>query len=233
MHLILLPRVRIVVLNEGSPMRKLLVRGGSVLALFVSSLIVAQPASAATTVVTPPTAKIAIDLVALAGSGCQPGTAAVAVAPDNTAFTAIYSNYLAQAGPGIVTTDGRKNCQLNVLVHVPSGFTYAITKVDYRGYGLLAAGSTASERANYYFQGMTQTTTVIHNFTAPLDDNWLASDEIPIASVAWHPCGELRNLNINTELRVAKGTSTDVSYVTMDSTDGSLTTLYHLAWKKC
>jgi hypothetical protein len=80
---------------------------------------------------------------------------------------------------------------------------------------------------------MTQTTTVVHNIKTPLDDNWIASDEVPIASVAWHPCGEQRNLNINTELRVAKGTSTAVSYVTMDSTDGSITTQYHLAWRKC
>jgi hypothetical protein len=215
-------------------MRKLLVRGGTVLALFLSSLAVASsPASAGNILEDPPQDHIAIDLVALAGSGCAPGTADIAVSPDNTAFTAIYSNYLAQAGPGVATTEGRKNCQLNVLVHVPQGFTFAITKVDYRGYGLLAAGSTASERANYYFQGMTQSTQVVHNFTTPLDDNWIASDEVPIASVVWHPCGELRNLNINTELRVAKGTSTDVSYVTMDSTDGSINTTYHLAWQRC
>ena len=214
-------------------MRNLLVRGGTVLALFVSSLAVAQPASAINIVTDPPADSIAIDLVALAGSGCKPGTADVAVSPDNTAFTAIYSEYLAQAGPNIAATEGRKNCQLNVLVHVPQGFTFAITKVDYRGYGLLQPGATASQRANYYFQGMTESTFVSHNFTAPLDDNWIASDEVPIASVVWHPCGELRNLNINTELRVAKGTSTEASFVTMDSTDGSIATTYHFAWRQC
>ncbi|HEX9999660.1 MAG TPA: DUF4360 domain-containing protein [Actinoplanes sp.] len=214
-------------------MRKLLVRGGTVLALFMSSLAVAQPASAINIVDNPPADKIVIDLVAMAGSGCKPGTASVAVSPDNTAFTAIYSEYLAQAGPGVAVTENRKNCQLNVLVHVPQGFTFAITKVDYRGYGLLQAGATASQRANYYFQGMTESTYVNHPFTAPLDDNWFASDEVPVAAVVWHPCGELRNLNINTEVRVAKGTSTDLSYVTMDSTDGSISTEYHLSWRQC
>jgi hypothetical protein len=193
------------------------------------SLAVAQPAMADA----PPAGKIAIDLVALAGSGCKAGTAVVAVSPDNTAFTVIYSEYLAQAGPGIAVTENRKNCQLNVVVHVPQGFTYGIAKVDYRGYGALLKGSTASQRANYYFQGMTQTSTVVHNITTPLDGNWIASDTVPVASVAWHPCGELRNLNINTELRVAKGTATDVSYVTMDSTDGSIATKYTLSWRKC
>ena len=214
-------------------MRKLLVRGGIVVALIVSTLVAGSPASAGSPLTDPPADQIVIDLVAMAGSGCRPGTADVAVSPDNTAFTAIYSDYLAQAGPGIATTEGRKNCQLNVLVHVPQGFTFAITKVDYRGYGLLQRGAVASQRANYYFQGMTQSTFTTHPIAAPLDDNWFASDEVPVAAVVWHPCGELRNLNINTELRVARGTSTDTSFVTMDSTDGSIATTYHFAWMEC
>ncbi|MET8154435.1 DUF4360 domain-containing protein [Actinoplanes sp. NPDC049668] len=214
-------------------MRKLLVRGGAVLALIAASLVVGSPASAGGPLGDPPSDHIVIDLVAMAGSGCRPGTADVAVSPDNTAFTAIYSDYLAQAGTGIPTTEGRKNCQLNVLVHVPQGFTFAITKVDYRGYGLLQRGATASQRANYYFQGMTQSTYSVHPIAAPLDDNWFASDEVPVAAVVWHPCGELRNLNINTELRLAKGTSTDASFLTMDSTDGSISTTYHFAWREC
>ncbi|MDR7275706.1 DUF4360 domain-containing protein [Catenuloplanes atrovinosus] len=213
-------------------MRKLL-QAGTVLALIASSLIAASPASAGNILEDPPADKMVIDLVAMAGSGCRPGSADVAVSPDNTAFTAIYSDYLAQAGPGIASTEGRKNCQLNVLVHVPQGFSFAITKVDYRGYGLLQTGAVASQRANYYFQGMTQGTFTNHPIAAPFDDNWIASDEVPIAAVVWHPCGELRNLNINTELRVSKGTSTTTSFLTMDSTDGSIATTYHFAWKRC
>lgn len=214
-------------------MRKLLVRTGVVLALLASSVLVGSAASARGIMDNPPSDHIVIDLVAMAGSGCRPGTADVAVSPDNKAFTAIYSEYLAQAGPGIPAAEGRKNCQLNVLVHVPQGFTFAIAKVDYRGYGSLATGSTAVQRANYYFQGMTQSTFVNHPLAAPLDDNWIASDEVPVAAMVWHPCGELRNLNINTELRVTKGPSSNTSFVTMDSTDGSIQTTYHFAWRTC
>ena len=214
-------------------MRKLWARSGVILALLASTLNVGSAASAGSILDDPPSDHIVIELVAMAGSGCRPGTADVAVSPDNKAFTAIYSDYLAQAGPGIPTTEGRKNCQLNVLVMVPQGFTFAIAKVDYRGYGLLNTGSTASQRANYYFQGMTQGAYTNHPLAVPLDDNWLASDEVPIAAMVWHPCGELRNLNINTELRLARGTSTDTSFVTMDSTDGSISTTYHFAWREC
>jgi hypothetical protein len=214
-------------------MRKLLVRGGVVLLLLASTFVAATPASAIGVMDDPPDDQVVIDLVAMAGSGCTPGTADVAVSPDNTAFTTIYSDYLVQAGPGISSVDGRRNCQLNVLVHAPAGHTFAVVKVDYRGYGLLNAGAIASHRANYYFQGMAESTTSNFSFATPLDDIWIVSEEVPIASVVWHPCGEQRNLNINTELRLAQGTSTGTSFLAMDSTDGSIETVYHLAWQPC
>ncbi|GAA1809076.1 hypothetical protein GCM10009835_30230 [Planosporangium flavigriseum] len=100
----------------------------------------------------PPPDKIVIDVVTVNGSGCPAGTAAVAVSPDNAAFTVTYSHYLAQVGVGAKPTDFRKNCQLNLAVHVPQGFTYAIAKADYRGFAHLENGATGLQRANYYFQ---------------------------------------------------------------------------------
>jgi hypothetical protein len=50
------------------------------------------------------------------------------------------------------------------------------------------------------------------------------------------PGGERRNFNINTELRVSAGSSDPkktTSFMTMDSTDGSINTTYHFAWKRC
>ena len=54
--------------------------------------------------------------------------------------------------------------------------------------------------------------------------------------MAYLPCGEERYLNVNTELRVSGGwsnTKKTTSMLTMDSTDGNLDTVYHVAWKKC
>src|SRR5690348_5770864 len=100
----------------------------------------------------PPPDKIVIDVVTVNGSGCPANTAAVAVSPDNTAFTVTYSKYLAQVGIGATATDFRKNCQLNLAVHVPSGFTFAIAEADYRGFASLQKGAVGTERANYYFR---------------------------------------------------------------------------------
>jgi hypothetical protein len=184
-----------------------------------------------------PTDKIVIDIATVNGTGCPPGTAAVAVSPDNTAFTVTYSAYTAQVGVGAVPTDFRKNCQLAVLVHVPSGFTYAIASVDYRGFAHLEKGASATERASYYFQGYSQTLTPpSHAINTVGDNDWQFTDQVAVASLTYLPCGAQRNLNVNTELRVAAGTSdvkTTTSFVSMDSTDLSLATVYHFAWKSC
>ncbi len=185
---------------------------------------------------TPPPENITIDVVTINGSGCRAGTAAVAVSPDNKAFTVTYSEFMAQVGPQALPTDFRKNCQLNLRVNVPSGFTYGIASTDYRGFAHLERGATALEKANYYFQGMSQTEYKQHNYKGPLSDDWQATDTTDVAAIVYHPCGEKRNFNINTELRVFAGTSnprTTTSFMTMDSTDGSISTVYHLAWKRC
>lgn len=214
-------------------MRKSVLAVG-VAALAMTSSTVTGSVAAQEDAVTP-SENIVIELATVNGSGCPMGTAAVAVSPDNTAFTVTYSDYLAQVGPGTRPTDFRKNCQLNLRVHVPQGLTYAIARADYRGFMNLERGATAQEKASYYFQGMPQTDAASHTFVGPRSDNWQASDVTDIAALVWAPCGEKRNFNINTEVRVNAGASdrTKTSFITMDSTDASIGTVYHLAWKTC
>lgn len=210
-----------------------LAMSGAIASILASTLTGPSPA---VLVSNPPSDRIVIDVLTVNGSGCPEGTAALAVSPDNTAFTVTYSNYLAKVGVGAASTDWRKNCQLNLVVHAPAGFTYAIASVDYRGFAALEAGATGLERANYYFQGSPATAYISHSFTGPLADDWTTTDSVDVASLVWSPCGDLRNFNINTELRVSAGTSnpkTTTSFMTMDSTDGELNTIYHFAWQHC
>ncbi|GLZ28968.1 hypothetical protein Lesp02_11580 [Lentzea sp. NBRC 105346] len=177
---------------------------------------------------------ITIDVVTVNGSGCPAGTAAVASADDRTAFTVTYSQYLAQAGAGTGPTDFRKNCQLNIRVGYPQGFTFGIAQADYRGFAHLLAGASGTEKGNYYFQGMSQTASRSHSFNGPLSDDWQATDKSDVAAIVYAPCGERRHLNINTELRVNAGSAKHAtSFMTMDSTDSSVSTKYHFSWKRC
>ncbi|MEU6293811.1 DUF4360 domain-containing protein [Streptomyces erythrochromogenes] len=198
-----------------------------------ATLVTLGPSAGATA--SAPLDRVTVDVATVNGSGCRPGSATVAVSPDNSAFTVTYSEYLAQAGGGAPAVEGRKNCLLSLVVHVPQGYTYAIAKVDYRGFGSLQPGAIGTQKASYYFQGMSQTAYRTHRFDGALDDNWQATDTTGIEALAWSPCGEQRNFNINTELRAEVGTSdpSKTSFMALDSTDGSINSVYHFSWKQC
>ncbi|WP_433077140.1 DUF4360 domain-containing protein [Dactylosporangium sp. CA-052675] len=201
-------------------------------AMLLSSLT--APAAAATP--PPPPNEVSISVVTANGSGCPDGSAAVSVSPDRKAFTVTYSEYMAQVGVGTKPTDFRKNCQLALDVHIPQGFTYAIAEADYRGYAHLERGATGTAVASYYFQGNAQTARASHPFNGPLDDNWQTKDVVGVTALVFEPCGQQRNLNINTELRVNAGRSNPrktTSFMSMDSTDASFSTVYQVAWKRC
>ncbi|GHB52685.1 hypothetical protein GCM10010347_23260 [Streptomyces cirratus] len=209
----------------------LFVSGATAALLAGSALVTAAPAP-----FTPPPDKIVIDVASVNGSGCPLGTAAVALAPDHTAFTVTYSQYLAQVGLGSQPTDFRKNCQINLIVHVPQGYSYAVASADYRGYAHLERGARATQKASYYFQGSPDTASRTHAFNGPLDNDWQVTDSTDWDQLVWAPCGVQRNFNINTELRVSAGASDPAktnSFVAMDSADGDIRTVYHFAWKTC
>jgi hypothetical protein len=198
-------------------------------ATFVAGPAHADPETA------PPSDRITIDVVTINGSGCPAGTADVEVSPDNTSFHVTYHNYVAWVGAGAKPTDFRKNCQLALQIHVPQGFTYAIAQAEYNGFAHLVRGATGLQRANYYFQGSSQTSSVSHPFSAPYSDYWQTTDTTDSASLVWAPCGIYRNLNVNSELRVrpGPGDSWSTSFMTMDTSDGSIRTIFHFAWKRC
>lgn len=203
-------------------------------AAIFGALAAGAPASAAPSPT--PDEMMTIGVVKAIGSGCPPGTAAITVAPDNRAFTVAYSQYTAQVGPEASPLDFRKNCQLALDVRVPSGFTFAIASADYRGFANLQRGAYAEQIAGYYFQGYSTTTRNEHRFWGPMDDNWQRTDQVAIASLNYLPCGDRRFLNINTELRVNRGSSDSrryTSFISMDSTDGSIRTIYRVAWRRC
>lgn len=181
----------------------------------------------------PPSGRITLDVVTVNGSGCPAGTAAVNMLPDNTGFRIDYSAFRAEDGGGAAPTAFRKNCQVNVNVHIPQGFTFAVARADYWGRARLAAGASALHRTNYYYQGSSENNFVDHPIAGPLSGSWRSTDITPVTELVWAPCGEVRNLNINTELRVDAGTSTTRNWVSMRGSDGQAYTLVQFSWANC
>jgi len=175
---------------------------------------------------------------AVNGSGCPAGTVAVVAYPDNTGIILSYSSFYVQRGGDSSAIQGYQNCNLDIRMSVPSGFTFAVSRAVYQGYAFVLPGATARLVAKYNFQGQPATTSSYTiNTTSPYDDNWAIVDEFSFANLSWAPCGQDIILTDAFELRVqpyGPGNSpTDVSFVTANKSDHSIRTELNFAWKEC
>jgi hypothetical protein len=182
---------------------------------------------------TEPPGQVSVEVIVASGSGCPANTIGVSVSPNYDAFVVTYDAFHAQVGVGAAPTDFRKNCQLNIRIRIPQGYSYAIAGVDHRGSAHLQAGASGLQQARYYFSGQSATALATHRFNGPFDDAWQTTDNVDVASLVFSPCHAERNININSELRVSAGTSNPAatnSSMTMDSTSSDI---YRFVWREC
>jgi hypothetical protein len=200
-------------------------------ALFSCLAIASASASASATTADQSPPHFTVQLRSVAGSGCPHGSTAVSKASD-AIFTITYDQYIAAAGGGASPGNFRKNCQLNVDVGVPAGWTYGIAAVDYRGYAHLGGGAHGTLAASYYFGGVSGTSRQNHSLPGPADSDYEFDDQAP--AVTYAPCRFHTTLNINTALSVYRGSDPSFfNMLTVDSTDVNMTTVYQLTFQQC
>jgi opacity protein-like surface antigen len=197
--------------------------GGLLAALCIALLSAVAPASAAQAA---EVASFGVAVVAANGSGC-PNANATATAVDGSSFTVASNAFFAWSGAGAATTAARQNCQYALQVTPPDGYTYAVQGADYSGYALVGDGITGTQAARYYFQGEADTASVSHPLASPYSGSWSTADAFESDELVFAPCDSVRQLDINTEVRVTP-TSTGLHWVYQDP---SFTV--HLTWQAC
>ncbi|MFC4048970.1 DUF4360 domain-containing protein [Actinomadura syzygii] len=198
-------------------------------ALGAAALALPVLASAPPAAADPPPSGVTVEIATINGSGCPRGTAAVAILNDSDDFRVFLTTEPARAEAGGTSspTESRKPCQLNMKVHVPQGYTYAVREIDYSGDAHLEPGASATLSSSVYFQGTTPKPTA-RTLRGPYSGPW--QFKIGESEPVFSPCGEQRNLNFRTELQVDMGDS-DPAKTNFIETDGK--TVYHFAWKRC
>jgi hypothetical protein len=191
----------------------------------------ASSTDSAATLSAPPDGVITLDVVSVNGSGCPAGTAYVRMQPGNTGFRIFFTDFIARDGVGVAATEFRQNCQINVLVHVPQGFTFAVSSAQYIGRASLRTGATALHRTNYYYQDSSVNNVIDHTLNGPLTGGWSSLNATAEADLVFAPCGEDRGLNINTQLRVNSPTGT--SWISLRAADAQVNTLFNFSWEQC
>jgi hypothetical protein len=204
------------------------------LATVGAPLLLAAAASFATPAAAQAPPYVRVRSISYAGSGCPAGSVAQNISPDRQAFTLLFDNYIAQAGPGVPFSEKRKNCQLNIDLDFPQGWSFSLVNVDYRGYASLDPGVTASQQSLYYFQGQGATGRLSTPMVGPYDQDYQISDTLGVAALVWSPCGMQRALNVNTSLLVNNAANPNGNgLITTDSIDGGIKLIYGLRWQQC
>jgi hypothetical protein len=167
------------------------------------------------------------------GTGCPQGTVAHAMANDRQSMTLIFDQFIASIGPGIENREARKNCTINVNLHVPQGWSYAIGTFDFRGYVQLDAGVRGTQRAIFHHQGGGRQGASQTSFVGPVARDYLLRDTIGLQSLVWSNCGATRPLVVNTQLHITSDDETKRGQMTTDSIDGKFSTILGISWKPC
>jgi hypothetical protein len=169
-----------------------------------------------------------IEQVAYAGSGCDGNSATSAPSPDNQVVTSTFSAFLADAGPGSEGDAATRNCLITMNINVPSGWSYSLESVDFRGFAALDSGVTATRKSLYMIAGSPVHVTPPARWKGPISDNFNQPDVGPGAPGVWSPCGGGQVLMIATEATVDNHSHQDrAGQLTIDTIDTELT------WRRC
>ncbi|KIM26086.1 hypothetical protein M408DRAFT_330850 [Serendipita vermifera MAFF 305830] len=176
-----------------------------------------------------------ITSIGVNGSGCPAGSAYYVLSTDKTAVTITFSNFYANAGPGLPIAEARRNCQITLGVRIPGGFSFGIATVDYRGYYSLDDKVTAVQSSLYYFQGQLAQASARSALVGPIDGaDYTYRDQFDLVSTVQSPCGADSVLNIASSLQVSNTNNTKgYGYIANDSIDTHLAQTFGFQWAVC
>lgn len=158
--------------------------------------------------------------VTYGGTGCPNGSVAQSFSNDRTSSILIFDQYLASSGSGVPIQEARKNCQLNLNLHVPPGAGNTVVTMEFRGYVQLTAGVAAQRTAIYYKSGEVEQVADGDTFDGPIATDYLGLDDIPLHlnKTAVDGCITVIPVNANTQIRILAPPNTDAQ-ITLDSID--------------
>ena len=177
---------------------------------------------------------VTIKEISYGGSGCPAGTVSQNVAGDKKAFTLVFSEFLAEVAPWLPASDARTNCQINLSLEFPQGWTYSVAKFDYRGYAALDPRVTGMHKTTYYFQGQSNDVSFEWDLAGEFDNDYHSRDVISPDALLWSPCDKKRAINIKSDVRVNNSRNRNgFGFMTQDSQDGAILHTFGLRWRRC
>ncbi len=179
--------------------------------------------------------EVYIKRITWAGSGCADSSSVGSnISPDAKAFTLSFSSFIAEVGPGIPNGFSKSKCKITIDLRFPSGWSYTLFSVDYRGEVALDVGVIGTLSSYYYFQSQANNGTLLSsNIEGELFSDFYRRDSLSITEYNWSPCGKNRALNIEAETSVESSDPEAAGAFFLDSIDGELSHVYGIQWQRC
>ncbi|MBK7961724.1 MAG: DUF4360 domain-containing protein [Bdellovibrionales bacterium] len=175
----------------------------------------------------------------LSGPGCPQGSVHPSLAPDGSALTVLYDNFVGEISPE--DHFARVICDLRLKLRKPRAMTFAFASADFRGFVNLEAGARASQRVRlaggFNEDGQRDVNLSQQTWIGPLTEPFYFSAVQPEEGLLAVGC-KVRRAQTMIRLRVAitlrsKKTASATGQIAIDSFDGGMTQRYHLQWSRC
>jgi len=165
------------------------------------------------------------------GTGCPDGSASVNLSDDRKSLSILFDSFVVEAGGTTNKAFDRKVCNVAIPVHVPQGLSVSILAIDYRGFNDIPVGAKSTFGVEYFFAGV-RGPSFSKNFSGPVSDNYVITNQLTAQALVWSACGADVILRTNPSIRVQTIQNKE-AMATVDSEDVNAAIVYQLQWKKC
>lgn len=171
------------------------------------------------------------------GEGCAPDTYSTTMTADGSKISILFNNFIADSMDDERRGRKRTSCDMRFTMHVPSGYSASLVKMDFRGYRDISPGGYGALNTEYFFAGQRGP---VNSTQWGKEDEWdsgnyFVEGDLLISTQVWSVCGSDVIIGANSSLVAYKGFNEEASMVILDSLDTSVETLfqYQLQWKAC
>jgi hypothetical protein len=173
----------------------------------------------------------------VSGDGCRPGSTSAAlydVDSDGLAdeFQVIFSDFVAEQGPGISQGHRVSKCMITAQLGVSRRYQFSIQEVQFIGYADLPDRVQGVQESTYQFPSILGQRAFRTELTGPYSDEFLRTDTIVANGSLWSKCGTGIPFFIRAEMRLT-GNSVTPAFMAGDQVNGLLTHRYKLQWRPC
>lgn len=190
-------------------------------------IVVTTSALAAERIVAPPTGHVSVRNVSYAGSGCSFGSADASLSPNFDSLVVGLDDMYLSVPPLSSRNDLRKNCQFNIDLAIPAGYSYAIAGVSALYNAEIPTHSSVVLHARSYRSGSAATLSLASTIRGLKSEAVRFTAQVSDQSLQWSPCGSNRMLNLNLELRAS-----DRSIV-LEGPDHGVSWVFPVKWRRC